>query len=69
MNIPNSEHGEKMLCTEIDFDIQNNLCTQHVLSMFCKRRASDKDLLVQVCQVFRFKGQLKLFWWNEISFK
>ena len=32
----NSEHGENMLCTEIDFDIQNNLCTQHVLPMFCK---------------------------------
>ena len=24
-----AEHGENMLCTEIDFDIQNNLCTQH----------------------------------------
>ena len=30
---PSSEHGENMLCTEIDFDIQNNLCTQHVLSL------------------------------------
>ena len=27
MKIPSSEHGENMLCTEIDFDIQNNLCT------------------------------------------
>ena len=26
MKIPSSEHGENMLCTEIDFDIQNNLC-------------------------------------------
>ena len=26
--IPSSEHGEIMLCTEIDFDIQNNLYTQ-----------------------------------------
>ena len=34
MKIPSSEHGENMLCTEIDFDIQNNLCTQHVLPMF-----------------------------------
>ena len=31
---PSSEHGENMLCTEIIFDIQNNLCTQHVLNMF-----------------------------------
>jgi hypothetical protein len=33
-----SEHGKNMLCTQIVFcfyfDIQNNLCTQHVLSMF-----------------------------------
>ena len=33
MKIPCSEHGENMLCTEIVFDIQNNLCTQHVLSL------------------------------------
>ena len=25
MKIPRSEHGENMLCTEIVFDIQNNL--------------------------------------------
>ena len=31
--------GENMLCTEIDFDIQNNLCTQHVLHMFCKNKS------------------------------
>ena len=37
--IPSSEHGEKMLCTEIDFDIQNNICTQHVLPMICKKRS------------------------------
>ena len=36
-----------MLCTEIVFDILNNLCSQHVLPMFCKKkRASDKDLSV-----------------------
>ena len=36
MKIPSSEHGENMLCTQIGFcfDIQNNLCTQHVLPMF-----------------------------------
>ena len=34
VKIPRSEHWENMLRTEIDFDIQNNLCTQHVLSMF-----------------------------------
>ena len=39
MKIPSSEHGESMLCTEIDFDIQNNLCTQHVLPMFCKNKS------------------------------
>ena len=26
--------GEKMLCTEIVSDIQNNFCTQHVLPRF-----------------------------------
>ena len=46
MKIPSSEHGENMLCTEIDFDTHNNLCTQHVLPKFCKKRASDKDLPV-----------------------
>ena len=39
MKIPSSEHGENMLCTEIVFDIQNNFCTQHVLSMFCKKKS------------------------------
>ena len=36
MKIPSSEHVENMLCTQIVFcfDIQNNLCTQHVLNMF-----------------------------------
>ena len=35
MKIASSEHGENMLCTQIVFcfDIQNNLCTQHVLSL------------------------------------
>ena len=46
MKIPSSEHGENMMYTKIVFDIQNNFCTQHVLPMFCKRRASDKDLPV-----------------------
>ena len=39
MKIPSSENGENMLCTEIDFDIQNNFCTQHVLPMFCKDKS------------------------------
>jgi hypothetical protein len=39
VKIPRSEHGENMLCTEIDFDIQNNLCTQHVLPMFFKKKS------------------------------
>ena len=34
-----AEHEENMLCTEIVFDIQNNLCTQHVLPMFCKNKS------------------------------
>ena len=38
MKIPSSEHVENMLCTQIVFcfcfDIQNNVCTQHVLKMF-----------------------------------
>ena len=36
MQTTSSEHGENMLCTQIVFcfDIQNNLCTQHVLPMF-----------------------------------
>ena len=39
MKIPSSEHGENMLCTEIVGDIQNNLCTQHVLLMLCKNKS------------------------------
>ena len=46
MKISSSEHGENILCTEIVFDIQNNICTQHVLPMFYKKRASEKDLPV-----------------------
>ena len=38
MKATSSEHGENMLCIKIVFcfcfDIQNNLCTQHVLLMF-----------------------------------
>ena len=37
MKTTSSEHGENMLCTQIVFcfcfDIQNNLSTQHVLSL------------------------------------
>jgi hypothetical protein len=35
LKVPSSEHVENMLCTQIGFcfDIQNNLCTQHVLSL------------------------------------
>ena len=33
-----------MLCTEIDFDIQNNICKQHVLPMFFKK----KELLTKI---------------------
>ena len=35
VRISSSEHGENMLCKEI----QNNLCTQHVLPMFCKNKS------------------------------
>ena len=38
MEIPSSEHGLNMLSSEIDFDIQSNSCTQHVLPMFCKNK-------------------------------
>ena len=36
MKITSPEHGETMLCTQVVFcfDIQNNLCTEHVLPMF-----------------------------------
>ena len=37
MKIPSSEHGESIFGTEIVFDIQNNLCTQHFLAVFCKK--------------------------------
>ena len=51
MKISSSEHGENMLCTEIVFDIQNNLGTQYVLFMFCKNE--------NFCQRFscNFSGQ------------
>ena len=39
MNIPSSEHGENILCTEFVFDVQNNVCTQHVLPMFWKKKS------------------------------
>ena len=50
-----------MLCTEIVSDIQNNFCTSHVLPMFCKKKASDKDLPVFVCQ-FGAKVSLQHCW-------
>ena len=28
------EHGKNMLCTEIDLNVENNFCTQHVFPMF-----------------------------------
>ena len=36
VKIPSSEHVKNMLCTQIGFcfNIQNNLCTQHILDMF-----------------------------------
>ena len=38
MKIASPEHGQNILCTQIVFcfcfDIQNNLCKQHVLTMF-----------------------------------
>ena len=54
--------GENMLCTEIVSDIQKNFCTQHVLPMFCKWRASDKDLPVQLkkMQLNKEKGLKRL---------
>jgi len=33
MKIPSSEHGENMLCTEIAFEIRNNLC-KYLHNMF-----------------------------------
>ena len=39
MKILSSEHGENMLCTEIVYDIQENLYTQHVLHIFCKNKS------------------------------
>ena len=39
MKIPSSELGENMLCTDIVFVIQNNFFTQHVLSMFSKKKS------------------------------
>ena len=46
------EHGENMFCTKIVLNVRNNFCTKHVLPMFspcsAKRRASDKDLPVQI---------------------
>ena len=50
MKIPSSENKENKLCTEIVFDIQNNLCTQYVPPCSAKRRASEKDLPVWIQQ-------------------
>ena len=41
MKTASSERSQNMLCTQIGFcfcfDIQNNLCTQHVLRVFWKK--------------------------------
>ena len=41
MKIPDSKlkPGENMLCTEIVSEIQNNVCIQHALPMFCKKKS------------------------------
>jgi hypothetical protein len=46
MKIPSSEHGENMLCREIVFDIQNNLCTQHVLPHVLSLEFSCTELVI-----------------------
>ena len=33
------DSADYLLCTEIVFDIQNNLCTQDVIPMFCKNKS------------------------------
>ena len=54
MKIPSSEQGKNMLCTEIVFDIQNNLCTQHVLLDI-----SDKDPLHSHCYPVNYLPVIK----------
>ena len=50
--------GENMLCTEIVSDLQNNLCTQHVLPMFWKRKSFWQrftcNFRLQILSVFHF---------------
>ena len=50
-----------MLCTDIVFDIQNNICTQHVFQFSAKIRASDKDLPIfdSLFQLRAKKGNVK----------
>ena len=47
VKIPNSEHGENMLCSEIDLKIQNNLCKQHVLPHVLRMEFSCIELVIQ----------------------
>ena len=39
IQIPNSDPGENILCTEIVSDVQNNFCTQYYLPIFCKKKS------------------------------
>ena len=62
MKIPSSEHVENMLFTQIVFcfDIQNNLCTQHVLSL----KFSCTELVIQwtiFCHIISW-GKNKCLW-------
>ena len=54
MKIPNSEHGENMLCT--DFFLTFRTISVHNMFTPCsaKIRASDKDLPVKLCEICYF---------------
>ena len=39
MKIPSSNLGRTCVLTEIVSDIQNNFCTQYVLTMLCKKKS------------------------------
>ena len=63
MKIPSSEHGENMLCTEIVFYIQNSLCAQHVLPMFCKNKSlTYKSHSVTKMEIILLQEKTSLFW-------
>ena len=47
VKIPSSDHGKNMLCTVIDFDIQNNYVHVKFSPCFAKIKASNKDSPVQ----------------------